>query len=223
MNDPIIKTTRLTEDLLLLAPGSNMDRDHPHLSRLAKLCEDQGFSTWRFQFRYRDEGRPFPPKDISITINEYESHLRQAALTFPHARLHLGGHSYGARIATHVAAKLIASDHQLARRLCSIIVFSLPIHPAKKPHLERWDHTKHLSIPVCLISGDRDLLAEPAQLAAFMTQLPSAIKSLTLLSGTDHGFKRLAAYRQQEDPYAATAKAVNQFLASVAQGAPTTR
>ena len=212
MSDPIIQTTGLVRDLILLAPGSSMDLDHPHLARLAALCEALGLSTWRFQFHYRDKGQPFPPRDINVTIQEYELQLRIAAEQFPNARLHLGGHSYGARVATHVAAKLVAASDGLKARLRSVITFSLPVHPAKTPHLKRWNHTNDLTLPVCLVSGDRDTLAEPAQLNALMAQLENPLNKLTVLPGTDHGFGQLAKYRQEAEAYAVATRAVSRFL-----------
>jgi len=217
MKDPIIQTTRQVQDLIVLAPGSNMDLDHPHLARLAALCEALELSTWRFQFLYRDEGRPFPPKDINVTINEYELQLRSAAKQFPTARLHLGGHSYGARIATHVAAKLVTSGDKLAGRLRSIIAFSLPVHPAKNPHLKRWDHASDLALPVCLVSGERDALAEPAQLGTLMARMHNPLNTLTVLTGTDHGFGQLAKYRQDAEAYATATMAVSAFLKTLEQ------
>ena len=217
MNDPIIQTTGLVRDLILLAPGSNMDLNHPHLARLAALCEALGLSTWRFQFHYRDEGRPFPPRDINVTIQEYELQLRGAAKQFPTARLHLGGHSYGARVATHVAAKLVAASNGLEGRLRSVIAFSLPVHPAKTPHLKRWNHANDLALPVCLVSGDRDTLAEPAQLEALMAQLQNPLNTLTVLPGTDHGFGQLAQYRQDAEAYAVATRAGSRVLKTLDQ------
>ena len=217
MNDPIIQTTGLVRDLILLAPGSSMDLDHPHLARLAALCEALGISTWRFQFHYRDKGQPFPPRDINVTIQEYELQLRGAAKQFSTARLHLGGHSYGARVATHVAAKLVTASDGLKARLRSVIAFSLPVHPTKTPHLKRWDHANDLALPVCLVSGDRDTLAEPAQLDALMAQLQNPLNTLTVLPGTDHGFGQLAKYRQDAEAYAMAAKAVSRFLKTLEQ------
>ena len=93
MTLPLIKTVDESNDLVLLAPGSSMDQHHPHMDGIAQTCNRVGLCTWLFQFDYRAKGKPFPPRDLTVTIKEYEKELEAACGAFPEHRIHLGGHS----------------------------------------------------------------------------------------------------------------------------------
>ena len=169
MTLPLIKTVDESKDLVLLAPGSNMDQHHPHMDGIAQTCNRVGLCTWLFQFDYRAEGKPFPPRDLTVTINEYEQALESACSAFPEHRIHLGGHSYGARVATHLAAHLLDQAHTLRARIGSIICFSVPVHPANKPSLSRWEHASQLTLPACCL-----LYTSPSPRDATLSRMPSS-------------------------------------------------
>ena len=82
MTNPLITIVDDSEDLVLLAPGSSMDQHHPHMEGIAQTCHRVGLCTWRFQFDYRTEGKAFPPRDLSVTINEYEQAFEAASKAF---------------------------------------------------------------------------------------------------------------------------------------------
>ena len=215
MTNPLITIVDDSEDLVLLAPGSSMDQHHPHMEGIAQTCNRVGLCTWLFQFDYRTEGKPFPPRDLNVTIGEYEEAFEAACKAFPEHRIHLGGHSYGARIATHLAAHLLDQTHPLWARIGSTICFSVPIHPANKPSLSRWEHASRLTLPACLISGERDPLAHKENLAELFSTLPTPAKQLTIIPGADHGFKQPKAIKVSHEAFSVAGEALKTFLASL--------
>ena len=215
MTLPLIKTVDESNDLVLLAPGSSMDQHHPHMDGIAQTCNRVGLCTWLFQFDYRAEGKPFPPRDFPVTINEYEQALESACSAFPEHRIHLGGHSYGARIATHLAAHLLDQAHPLLARIGAIICFSVPVHPANKPSLSRWKHASKLTLPVCFISGERDPLAYEENLAELFSQLSTPTKQLSIIPGADHEFRQPKTIKVSHEAFSVAGEALTSFLASL--------
>ena len=215
MTNPLITIVDDSEDLVLLAPGSSMDQHHPHIEGIAQACNKVGLCTWLFQFEYRAEGKPFPPKDLNVTISEYEEALEAASNAFPGHRIHLGGHSYGARIATHLAAHLLDQAHPLLARIGSIICFSVPVHHANKPSLSRWEHASQLTLPVCFISGERDPLAYEDNLVELFSQLSTPTKQLSIIPGADHGFRQPKTMRVSHEAFSVAGEALTSFLASL--------
>ena len=215
MTNPLITIVDESEELVLLAPGSNMDQHHPHMEGIAQTLNRVGFCTWRFQFDYRTEGKAFPPRDLTVTINEYEQALESACSAFPEHRIHLGGHSYGARVATHLAAHLLDQAHPLRARIGSIISFSVPVHSANKPSLGRWKHASKLTLPVCFISGERDPLAHEENLAELFSTLPTPTKQLSIIPGADHGFRQPKTIRVSHEAFSVACEALTGFLASL--------
>jgi predicted alpha/beta-hydrolase family hydrolase len=215
MTNPLITIVDESEDLVLLAPGSSMDQHHPHMEGIAQTCHRVGLCTWRFQFDYRTEGKAFPPRDLSVTINEYEQAFEAASKVFPDHRIHLGGHSYGARVATHLAAHLLDQAHPLRARIGSTICFSVPVHPANKPSLSRWKHASRLTLPVCFISGERDPLAYGDNLVELFSQLSTPSKQLSIIPGADHGFRQPKTIKVSHEAFSVAGEALTSFLASL--------
>lgn len=215
MTNPLITIVDESEDLVLLAPGASMDQHHPHMDAIARTCRRVGLCTWLFQFDYRTEGKPFPPRDLNVTIGEYEQALEAASNAFPGHRIHLGGHSYGARVATHLAAHLLDQAHPLWAKIGSIICFSVPVHPANKPSLSRWEHASKLTLPVCFLSGERDPLAYEENLTELFSTLPTLIKQLSIIPGADHGFRQPKTIKVNHEAFSVASEALTSFLAAL--------
>jgi predicted alpha/beta-hydrolase family hydrolase len=96
----------------------------------------------------------------------------------PSARSAIGGHSFGGRVAS-----LIAAEHDYG----ALILLSYPLHPPGGP--DRWDqrteHWPRIKCPVLLLSGDRDPFARIALLRDAVRRLPSA--ELVVYPGVGHG------------------------------------
>jgi predicted alpha/beta-hydrolase family hydrolase len=90
----------------------------------------------------------------------------------------IGGHSFGGRVAS-----LIAAEHRYA----GLVLLSYPLHAPGAP--ERWDertsHWSAIRCPVLLLSGDRDPFARIALLRDAVRRLPDG--ELVVYPGVRHG------------------------------------
>lgn len=70
----------------------------------------------------------------------------------------IGGHSYGGRVASLLAARGIDLDR--GRRIAGLVLFSYPLHRPGVPDLEvRSAHYPAIACPVLLLSGESDPFA----------------------------------------------------------------
>lgn len=90
----------------------------------------------------------------------------------------IGGHSFGGRVAS-----LLAADHPYG----ALALLSYPLHPPGAS--ERWDertaHWPRITCPVLLLSGDRDPFATIGLLHESVKRLRSA--ELVIYPGLGHG------------------------------------
>ncbi len=100
------------------------------------------------------------------------------AAAAPSGRIAIGGHSFGGRVAS-----LLAAEHGYG----ALVLLSYPLHPPGGS--ERWDertaHWPRIDCPVLLISGDRDPFARIALLQEAVGRLRHA--ELIVYPGLGHG------------------------------------
>jgi predicted alpha/beta-hydrolase family hydrolase len=96
----------------------------------------------------------------------------------PDAVVAIGGHSFGGRVAS-----LLAAEQQYA----ALVLLSYPLHAPGAP--ERWNertaHWPRINCPVLLLSGDRDPFARIELLRDAVRRLPDA--ELVVYPGIRHG------------------------------------
>jgi predicted alpha/beta-hydrolase family hydrolase len=94
----------------------------------------------------------------------------------------LGGHSYGGR----QASVLAADEPELARAL---LLLSYPLHPPGKPAMLRTAHFSRLRSPALFVHGTADPFATTDELKTAMGLIPAATK-LILIDGAGHDLRR---------------------------------
>lgn len=171
--------------LLVLAHGAGADFRHANMTGISEALARRGVATMRFNFPFMEQGRRrVDSQAVSVdTIVAAVDTAREAA---PDLALFLGGHSYGGRMASHAVA-----EHDLPVE--GLIFASFPLHPPKKPGIERAAHLGKVTRPMLFLSGTRDALAEPELLTGVVDGLPGA--RVHWLDTADHGYRILKKTR----------------------------
>jgi uncharacterized protein len=101
------------------------------------------------------------------------------AMLLEHPGAIIGGHSYGGRVASMVAA---------ADGVPGLVLFSYPLHRPGRPEDLRTAHWPSITCPVLLLSGESDPFARVELLRESVKLLPRA--ELVTYPGVGHGLTR---------------------------------
>jgi fermentation-respiration switch protein FrsA (DUF1100 family) len=93
-------------------------------------------------------------------------------------RLYLGGHSYGGRQASLLAAE----DPGIADAL---LLLSYPLHPPRRPDQLRTAHFPKLETPALFVHGTRDPFGSEQDMRSALPQIP-ARTAMMLVEGVGH-------------------------------------
>ncbi len=116
-------------------------------------------------------------------------------------RIYLGGHSYGGR----QASMLAASDPSVADAL---LLLSYPLHPPLKPEQLRTEHFPSLNTPALFVHGSRDGFATREELERATKSIPART---TLLEIEKSGHELLSKTNRAE----LTRRVVESFLSLI--------
>jgi hypothetical protein len=170
-------------DGLVLVHGAGSDADSPILVAMADALAAAGWTVLRCDLPFRQERPSGPPPRGA------------AERALAPGRLVLGGHSYGGRQASMLAAEAPGLADAL-------ILLSYPLHPPKKPREARTAHFGALRTPAVFVHGTRDGFGTVAELDAARGGIPAAT-TLIVAEGAGHdlggarGRTRLAALAAQ--------------------------
>ncbi len=166
-------------DSIVLTHGAGSNCNAPLLVALSESFSRAGLHALRCNLPYRQvrpTGPPFPGQ-----AGRDRQGLRNAikALRDPAGgRQFLGGHSYGGRQATMLAAEEPA--------LCdALLILSYPLHPPKKPEQLRVDHLPNLSTPVFFVHGSRDPFGSIEEITRHLAVIPGRHR-LEAVEGAGH-------------------------------------
>ena len=175
--------------LLLLAHGAGAGFDHANLKAIALALADVSVATLRFNFPFM-QARKRQVDRRPVATAAVAAAMALAGSQCPALPLFLGGHSFGGRMASHAVL-----EHPLNPR--GLVFCSFPLHPPKKPGVERAAHLVDIAQPMLFLSGTRDGLAQADLLASVVTQIgPRA--QLHWLETADHSYKILKRQRLPE-------------------------
>jgi uncharacterized protein len=144
----------------VLTHGAGSNAKAPLLVRVAEAICDAGYLVLRYDLPFRQarpSGPPFPaqaPADRQ-GLRDAVATLRELAPGIP---VVLGGHSYGGRQSSILAAE----DPTIADAL---LLLSYPLHPPKKRDQLRTAHFPDLRTPVLFVHGTRDPFGLPEEMA----------------------------------------------------------
>jgi uncharacterized protein len=154
-------------DRMVLTHGAGSNCNAPMLVTLADAFCDAGVTVLRCDLPFRQLRPHGPPPRGNAELDQQG--LRRAIESLRAkgiGRIFLGGHSYGGRQASILAA----SEPGLAGAL---LLLSYPLHPPKKPAQLRTVHFPKLHTPALFVHGTRDGFGTLDELTAALELIPA--------------------------------------------------
>jgi predicted alpha/beta-hydrolase family hydrolase len=168
---------------LVLTHGAGGDARAPLLVALGEAFAERGVTVVRYDLPYRQASPSGPPR--AAGAGKDREGLREAVAAM-RARVSgpvfLGGHSYGGRQASILAA----GEPGLADAL---LLLSYPLHPPRRPAELRTAHLPNLRTPALFAHGSRDPFAMRDEIEAARRLIP-AVAALVGLEGAGHDLFR---------------------------------
>ncbi len=166
--------------LYVLAHGAGAGMRHAFLESLATRLAARGVATLRYQFPYMEAGakRPDPPALAQATVR---AAVAQAATFAPDLPLVAGGKSFGGRMTSQAQAE---SPFASVRGLAFV---GFPLHAAGAPSETRAAHLADVALPMLLLQGTNDALAEWSRIERVAARLGQRA-TLVRVDGADHAF-----------------------------------
>jgi predicted alpha/beta-hydrolase family hydrolase len=165
----------------VLAHGAGSDARAPLLTRVAGALAGAGLLVLRCDLPYRQRRATGPPRPHEAA--EDRAGLRRAIEKMrgmAAGPVLLGGHSYGGRQASMLAAE--------EPGICdALLLLAYPLHPPGQPERLRTAHFSNLRIPALFVHGTRDRFGSLAELRA---AIPGHAELLAV-EGAGHDLKRL--------------------------------
>jgi predicted alpha/beta-hydrolase family hydrolase len=170
------------KDGIVLTHGAGANCRTQLLVAVAEEFAEGGMLVLRCDLPYRQTSSSGPPKPGSAERDR--EGLRNAVLAMrnlAHGRMFLGGHSYGGR----QSSMLAASTPELVDGL---VLLSYPLHPPRKPEQLRTQHFPQLRTPALFVHGTRDPFGSEEELTGAVRLIP-ARTSLLFFAGAGHDLK----------------------------------
>ncbi len=168
-----------TGDGLVITHGAGSNSDTTLLRAVAEAFAKVGVVTLRCDLPFRQQrpkGPPFPAQ--AERDREGLRRAVEALRDLAGRKVFLGGHSYGGRQATMLAAE----EPGVADAL---LLLSYPLHPPHKPQQLRTGHFGSIQIPALFVHGTRDAFGTIEEMRAALALIP-ARTDLAIVDGAGH-------------------------------------
>jgi uncharacterized protein len=166
-------------DCLILTHGAGADCKSPLLTALAEAFCASGVNVLRCDLPFRQLRPHGPPPRGSAERDQAGLRAAVAAMRkLDMGRIFLGGHSYGGR----QASMLAADEPRLVERL---LLLSYPLHPPKRPEELRTKHFPALQTPALFVHGTTDGFGSISEMESALKLIPARIDLLPI-SGAGH-------------------------------------
>ena len=176
-----VVSTDLT--FLLLTHGAGSNRNAPLLVAVADAFHAANVEVLRSDLSFRRE-RPHGPPRSGDAARDREG-LREEILKIREKkpdRVWLGGHSYGGRQSSILAA-------EAPGLVDALLLLSYPLHPPRKPAELRTAHFPQLRTPALFVHGSRDPFASTVELSDAIAQIRAHVNLLEI-EGAGHDLGR---------------------------------
>ena len=166
--------------MFVFAHGAGAGMRHVFMEDVAQELAGCGIATLRFDFPYMHAGgkRPDRPEVAHAAVRGAVAAAAQAAPDLP---LFAGGKSFGGRMTSQAQAIMPLPGVR------GLVFTGFPLHPRKKPAVERAAHLDGLRLPMLFIQGTRDELADLDLVGNVCAGL-GARATLHLVESADHAF-----------------------------------
>jgi len=194
-------------DALVLTHGAGADCNSKLLRGLAETFAESGYTVLRCNLPFRQQrphGPPFPGNSdrdregLGRAVEFMKNRARS------NGRVFLGGHSYGGRQATMLAAE----DPEIA---AALLLLSYPLHPPRKPMQLRIAHLPNLRTPSFFVHGTRDPFGSPAEMESALALIPAKHELFTV-QGAGHD---LVAKKESNDLPQVVVQSFKRFAAAM--------
>jgi predicted alpha/beta-hydrolase family hydrolase len=186
-------------DGVILTHGAGANCQTLLLTTLADAFCAAGLTALRCDLPFRQLRPHGPPSPGSAERDQNGLRAAVASMrSLVKGKILLGGHSYGGR----QASLLAASEPDVVDRL---LLLSFPLHPPQRPQELRSKHFPSLQTPAFFVHGTRDGFGSAEEMEAALRLIPAPTK-LILVTGAGH---ELMSSRNRQD---VTRKVVPAFL-----------
>lgn len=161
---------------LVLTHGAGANCGSPLLVALATAFCQSEMTVLRYDLPFRQRRPHGPPARGSAEHDQEGLQFAVEAMRqqVP-GRIFLGGHSYGGR----QASMLAAARPELVDAL---LLLSYPLHPPKRADQPRTDHFSSLHAPALFVHGNRDALGTLEELTAALKLISARTRLMTVKS-----------------------------------------
>ena len=170
------KAEAANADGLVLTHGAGADCNSPLLTGLAEAFCGAGVTVLRCDLPFRQQRAHGPPLGSAEKDQAGLNRSVQVLRNQISGRVFLGGHSYGGRMASLLAAKDPASADGL-------LLLSYPLHPPRKPDQLRTAHFSSLDTRALFVHGSRDPFGSPEEMDSALQLVPAETKLLLIEGG----------------------------------------
>ena len=136
-------------DALVLTHGAGANAASPLLTAVAEAFCAAGLTVLRCDLPFRQARPHGPPRGSAERDREGLRAAVAAVRQRGGGRIFLGGHSYGGR-----QASMLAADG--APDIAALLLLSYPLHPPRRPDELRTAHFPRLKTPALFVHGSRD-------------------------------------------------------------------
>ena len=170
-------------NILILTHGASSNRNAPLLVALAGALAATDVEVVRYDLPFRQERLHGPPRpgDAARDREGLREQVLKAREKKPE-RVCLGGHSYGGRQASMLAA-------ENPSLVDALLLLSYPLHPPGKPQQLRTAHLAQLKTPALFVHGSRDPFGSLEEVKTALTLIPAATRLLEV-DGAGHDLGR---------------------------------
>jgi uncharacterized protein len=151
---------------LVLSHGAGSDCNAPLLVKVAECFAAAGVAVLRIDLPFRQSGKTPNPAQAVRDREGIKAAIEVLRRSIP-GPFYLGGHSYGGRQSTLLAAE------QPDPGVAALMLMSYPLHPPNKPEQLRTAHLPSLNVPSLFVHGTKDPFGSIAEMESALALIPA--------------------------------------------------